>query len=669
MLCKLPEILAFVPANGRPLARAYLGEHLGPLTLKISPRSPLRAQLTALLFPPHPSSVPQPTMTALSAAFVSPLPQRAYLHALHHRPSPLCLRSSPRLAIQRPTRPRTLCVAQEKTQPSPPPQTPPEEDPGRHQQQEQEQQQQSQPLQSSQSPITNDSDTSRQERARKARLEAERLELMAAKARLDFERAEIQADRKRLELEKAKTMREIEQSRKNALPDTINKSTVDNPYDKESTNSKETTPTDPVAATAKVGSGPTKKVSASSLSDLLSAEFPRVAEKDIELIKEKLCGMDTFFVTEVDRSPFDERVVFRGNLRMSADNLLDELETRSVKEGISDRVRLFLLVDPKDSPDDSDGVKRPVVVALPSAAVPDQTTLFSAVFSVVVGLAAFATTFSYGIGTFGLTPQVISEIARGNVDEALLTLPVSVGVIVLALLHDVGHRVMGKLRNVKLGPPFFIPSLQIGNFGIITPLESYPKLRSNLFDVAAAGPIVGLSCSFVALVAGLIMTSGAEPLNWFPQVPSALFHASILVGSVADLILPAGVREQATVAVHPLTMVGYTGLLVNALNLMPIGRLDGGRIVQALYGRVAAGRATALTLLVQGVGAVIGNSPLLLFWGLVCVLLQRESDIPCLNEVLEPDNARTAAGLTLLVLMLVILVPYPGQISDVLGKL
>ncbi|PXF48806.1 putative zinc metalloprotease EGY2, chloroplastic [Gracilariopsis chorda] len=501
----------------------------------------------------------------------------------------------------------------------------------------------------------------RKEKARLARLEAQRLELMAAKARLEFERAELQAERKRLELDKMKNIKYAHDASKPA-PSLQSQNPYENQFDKpedRDVNNQSSTTT----------SNKSKKpppISAGSLSEILSVEFPRVSESDIEIIKEKLCGMKTFFVTDVDRSPFDERVVFRGNMRLSADKLLDHLEILAKKEGIADRVRLFLLYDPKDTADGDD--KRPVLVALPAAAKPRQTNTFSAIFSVVLGFAACFTTFSYGIGIFGLTPDVVSEIAKGSLEEALLTVPVSAGAIAISLIHDIGHRVAASVRGIKLGLPFFIPSLQIGTYGTITPLESYPRLRRDMFDFAVAGPIVGTLVSLAALIAGLVITGSGEVANWFPQVPSNLFHASVLVGAVADIILPPGLREQATIAVHPLTVIGYTGLLVNALNLMPIGRLDGGRIVQALYGRAIAGRASALTLFLQAVSSLVGNSPLLLFWGLVCVFLQRESDYPCQNEVIEPDSTRTAIGLAALCVMLLVLIPFPDQIGNILGQ-
>lgn len=568
-------------------------------------------------------------MSSLLPAFLAPLPLTS--------PHPTSRSFHPSIT-RRPVRPtlrhRIICVAHEEAT-QPPPHVPhvPDTTP------------------SSSPPSPPLSLEQRKERARKARMEAERLELMAAKARLEFERAELAAERKRLELDKVKNLKEVDDHRNSTAA-----------KDQEQRNPYESNPTVDRKSPTIVG----PQVLPPSLTELLSAEFPRVAETDIQIIREKLCGIGTFFVTEVDRSPFDERVVFRGNMRMPADKLLPEFNRMANDVGIADRVRFFLLLDPKVGDDAKE--KGPVLVVLPRDAKPNQSGSLSALLSVIVGLCACATTFSYGIGIFGLTPEVITQIAKGSVEDAIFTLPISVGAILVALLHDAGHRVAALWRDVKLGLPYFIPSLQIGTYGTITPLESYPKFRKDLFDVAVAGPLVGTTCSIAALVAGLMFTSSGEIADWFPQVPSALFHASILVGSLADTILPPGMREQATIAVHPLTVVGYTGLLSNALNLMPIGRLDGGRIVQALYGRQIAGRATAVTLLVQGFSSLLGNSPLLLFWGLVCVFLQRESDYPCLNEVIEPDSTRNTLGIGVLCVMLLVLIPFPEQVGDILGQ-
>ncbi len=503
--------------------------------------------------------------------------------------------------------------------------------------------------------------------ARELKYDKQRLELMAERARLESERAQLIAERRRLELEKYKEL----QSRNAKL---IGKKSIDTQADYNALGeSSSSAPSDPVSTPAETSSSTTEKrpspgsppFTPQSITELMGVDFPRVEDKDIEVIKEHVCGMKTFFVTEVDRSPFQERVVFRGNLRLDPEHALERLEELAAEHGLEDRVRLFLLLDPKDG--DSDP-KKPVLVALPAAAIPNQTNFLSTAFALLAAAVTVGTTFTYGIGIFGFTPTFINEIAKGNLDEVYYTIPISLGVLGLMAAHELGHRVMGKLRKVKLGLPFCIPSLQVGAFGTITPLESYPRTRNDLFDVAIAGPILGLACSIGALVGGLVLTGNGALADWFPQVPSSLFHASLLVGTLADLVLPPGLREQATLAVHPLTVIGYTGLLVNALNLLPIGRLDGGRIVQALYGRASANRISAISLILQGLSSVFGNSPLLLFWGLICVFLQRESDYPCQNEIVEPNDVRAVVGLAALFVMLAVLIPFPDQLGDILGR-
>lgn len=525
---------------------------------------------------------------------------------------------------------------------------------------------------SAQEQETRDADTSptdnRTERARQAKFDAERLELMAERARLESERAQLLAERKRLELDKYKALREQttgastssspaseSHTGQSAAPSDVSSgATTPNIVDNRqmvNDEQKQTPPVPPPFPPQPIGG-------------IIGVDFPRVSEEDIKIIKEHICGIKTFFPTEIDRSPFSERVVFRGNLRLDPDTALEELESLAKAHGIDERVRLFLLLDPKDG----DGPRKPVLVALPAAAVPNQTGFVSTVLALLAGAITLGATLSYGIGIFGFTPQFLDEVAKGNLDEIYYTIPISLGVLAIAAAHELGHRVMAKIRNVKLGLPFFIPSLQVGTFGTITPLESYPRARKDLFDVAAAGPVMGMVCSIAALLAGLIFTSSGTVADWFPQVPTNLFHASILVGTLADILLPPGLREQATLAVHPLTVIGYTGILVNALNLLPIGRLDGGRIVQALYGRVAAGRISAITLILQGLSSIFGNSPLLLFWGLICVFVQRESDYPCRNEIVEPSDFRSAIGLFSLFLMLAVLIPFPDQLGDILGR-
>lgn len=121
--------------------------------------------------------------------------------------------------------------------------------------------------------------------------------------------------------------------------------------------------------------------------------------------------------------------------------------------------------------------------------------------------------------------------------------------------------------GLKLGPPVFIPSLQVGTFGAITPFLEFPKDRNQLFDVSAAGPLVGALCSVAALAVGLVLTGDAptEVLASFPVLPAGLFHSSLLVGLLSSVLLPSVMLQTLATPIpaHPLVIIGIVGAIVN----------------------------------------------------------------------------------------------------------
>jgi membrane-associated protease RseP (regulator of RpoE activity) len=123
--------------------------------------------------------------------------------------------------------------------------------------------------------------------------------------------------------------------------------------------------------------------------------------------------------------------------------------------------------------------------------------------------------------------------------------------------------------------------------------------------------------------------------------------------------------QQPLVSIHPLVVVGWLGLVITAINLMPAGQLDGGRIVQSIYGRKTAGRTTVATLIVLGI-ATLAN-PLALYWAIVILVLQRNLERPALNELVEPNDARAALGLLVLFLMAATLLPLTPGLAGRLG--
>jgi len=372
----------------------------------------------------------------------------------------------------------------------------------------------------------------------------------------------------------------------------------------------------------------------------LKLDAMTIPEEDLSTIK-GIFGIDTFFATET--IPYQEGAIFKGNLRGEPEEVHNRL-TKSLQERLGDKYRLFLVENTDD---------KPVMIVLPSRTDPRPMQLPQKVFAVILLVATIATNFEAA----GL---LLNFDLFSNPSRFPETLPIGLGIFTILIAHEIGHWLLARRHQVRLSLPFFLPAVQIGSFGAITRFESLLPNRKALFDIALAGPAFGGIVSLVMLVTGLLLS---HPGNLF-QLPNQFFQGSILVGSLARVVLGAAVKAPL-VNVHPLVIIGWLGLVITALNLMPAGQLDGGRIVQAIYGRKTAGRATFATLILLGLVS-LGN-PLAMYWAIVIVFLQRDLERPSLNEVTEPDDARAALGLLALFLMISTLLPLTPALAGRLG--
>lgn len=386
---------------------------------------------------------------------------------------------------------------------------------------------------------------------------------------------------------------------------------------------------------------PTEQTAENNLS---KAEVVPIPEQDLKVIQ-GIFGIDTFFATET--IPYQEGVIFKGNMRGGEpENVFTRL-SKSLEERLGDSYRLFLVESPEG---------RPVVIVLPSSNDPQPSTLPQNLLAIALLFAMIATTLeSAGLllnFDFFASPERITEV-----------LPISGGIWLIFAAHEIGHWWQAKRHNVRLSLPFFIPSWQIGSFGAITRFESLVPSRKALFDISFTGPAAGGIVSILILVVGLILS---HPGSAF-QIPVQFFQGSLLVGLLAKSFLGANLAANV-VDIHPFTIVGWLGLIVTALNLMPAGQLDGGRVVQAIYGRKTARRTTIATLIILGIVALVNPAnPLVLYWAIVILFLQRSLERPSLNEITEPDDTRAILGLVALFLMVATLIPLTPGLATRLG--
>ncbi len=376
--------------------------------------------------------------------------------------------------------------------------------------------------------------------------------------------------------------------------------------------------------------------------DLSNAEalVPQMPAEDLKLAQ-SIFGIDTFFLQET--VSYQDGAIFKGNLRGEAAKVHEQLSA-ALHEKLSNRYRLYALMGPEG---------KPVMIVLPTTNDPKPTTPTQWAIAVVLAIATVATCLEAAgiINGFDFFQNV------GRIQETII---VGGGLVAILAIHELGHWFQAQRYQIRLSPPFFIPAWQIGSFGALTRFESVLPNRNVLFDISIAGPIWGGVLSLGFLLIGLYLSHQGSVF----QVPSEFFQGSILVGTLARVVL--GNQMQAPlVDIHPLTIVGWLGLVITALNVMPAGQLDGGRIVQSIYGRKTAQRTTVATLIFLGLATLV--NPLALYWAILILFLQRDLERPSLDELTEPNDARAALGLLMLFLMAATLLPLTPGLAGRLG--
>ncbi|XP_022765025.1 uncharacterized protein LOC111310134 [Durio zibethinus] len=125
------------------------------------------------------------------------------------------------------------------------------------------------------------------------------------------------------------------------------------------------------------------------------------------------------------------------------------------------------------------------------------------------------------------------------------------------------------------------------SFGAITRIKNIVPKCEDLLKVAAAGPLAGFCLGFVLFLLGFILPS-SDGIG--VVVDASVFHESFLVGGVAKLLLGDVLKEGTPPSVNPLVIWAWAGLLINSINGIPAGELDGGRISFAIWGKKASAR-------------------------------------------------------------------------------
>jgi membrane-associated protease RseP (regulator of RpoE activity) len=193
----------------------------------------------------------------------------------------------------------------------------------------------------------------------------------------------------------------------------------------------------------------------------------------------------------------------------------------------------------------------------------------------------------------------------------------SAALMTILICHEMGHFVQAWRYGVHSSFPYFIPMPipPLGTLGAVIGMSSRITNRRALFDIGISGPLAGLVPTIICCLVGI-------PLS--RALPEAAFQGSIKLQPplLYQWMLAwrhAPVPHGFALDLHPLALAGWVGLFVTALNLVPIGQLDGGHVLYALLRRKA--HVVATVLLVAAAVMLVLDFRDLKNWSLLIFLL------------------------------------------------
>jgi membrane-associated protease RseP (regulator of RpoE activity) len=291
------------------------------------------------------------------------------------------------------------------------------------------------------------------------------------------------------------------------------------------------------------------------------------------------------------------------------------------------------------------------------------------------------TTTLAGVQWLNGNPLELSSFTNG--------LPYSALTMLFLTSHELGHYVAAKREGISATLPFFLPFpsfiglFPFGTLGAVIRLREAVTSRRVLLSIGAAGPISGFIMSTIVLVVGFATLPGKGYL--YAIHPEYLHLQSIPEGglqfgsSVAYRLLEAAIpAKQAFVPPmneiyhYPFLCVGWFGLFVTSLNLIPIGQLDGGHIASAVLGNRSKKYLHVLTITGLFLLGLLGLAPLVdatykcgwpgwLLWAAILLLLSRRdrkvSSTDAVTELRSPHSVTTAV--ICLIIFLLTFVPAP----------
>lgn len=230
-------------------------------------------------------------------------------------------------------------------------------------------------------------------------------------------------------------------------------------------------------------------------------------------------------------------------------------------------------------------------------------------------------------------------------------LPYALALLAILGIHEMGHYLVARRRGVAVSLPYFLPvPTWLGTFGAFIRMGGQVRDRGAYFDVAVAGPLAGLVAAVIALLIGL---PGGPATPAHGMAPTT----SLLMAGIYRIA--AGVPPEGPVQLGAVAFAGWLGLIVTALNLVPVGQLDGGHIAYAVFGRRGANVLGKVIVGLLLAGGILYDQHLLM-WALIVWVFAGVGHPPAEDEATPLSPGRKALAALTVLLLIGIVVPWPG---------
>jgi membrane-associated protease RseP (regulator of RpoE activity) len=290
-------------------------------------------------------------------------------------------------------------------------------------------------------------------------------------------------------------------------------------------------------------------------------------------------------------------------------------------------------------------------------------------YVILFALTVLSTTQAGGLHYASFTVAFSEQIPRIPLFSLLLHgLWYSLSILAILGCHELGHYFACRYYRVDSSRPYFLPMpfLLTGTLGAFIRIRAPIPGKRALFDIGIAGPIAGFLVALPVLLIGMHLSTVVKlPTSFRGEVFEL---GEPLLFKAAEWLTFGNIPNGYSVNMHPMAFAAWFGMLATALNLFPIGQLDGGHISYAVLGR----RSTAVTMVM--VPCLIGLSFVSSSWvvwtvltiGMLLLFGPRHPRV--IDEEIPLDRSRLWLAAFALLMFVLCFTPSPIQPAALVGR-